>query len=129
MRVLKNFSSLKAIISALQCNPIYRLKHIWVNVPKDKVRCVFFLSFPTVAKCRWNVSLNDVLLFFPTQVEVYEELARIFSEENNQSAQRELLMKEGTAKVIGHEEEFTPFIADGERNVMTRLSPHNAVHN
>jgi ral guanine nucleotide dissociation stimulator-like 1 len=31
-------------------------------------------------------------------VEVYEELARIFSEENNQSAQRELLMKEGTAK-------------------------------
>ena len=32
------------------------------------------------------------------QVEVYEELARIFSEENNQSAQRELLMKEGTAK-------------------------------
>jgi len=32
------------------------------------------------------------------QVEVYEELARIFSEENNQSAQRELLMKECTAK-------------------------------
>ncbi len=31
-------------------------------------------------------------------MEVYEELARIFSEENNQSAQRELLMKEGTAK-------------------------------
>ena len=67
LRVLKNFSSLKAIISALQSNPIYRLKHVWANVPKDKV-------------------------------EVYEELARIFSEENNQSAQRELLMKEGTAK-------------------------------
>lgn len=66
--MLKNFSSLKAIISALQSNPIYRLKHVWVNIPKDKV-------------------------------EVYEELARIFSEENNQSAQRELLMKEGTAKV------------------------------
>ena len=31
-------------------------------------------------------------------MEVYEELARIFSEDNNQSAQRELLMKEGTAK-------------------------------
>lgn len=67
LRVLKNFSSLKAIISALQSNPIYRLKHVWANVPRDKV-------------------------------EVYEELARIFSEENNQSAQRELLMKEGTAK-------------------------------
>ena len=67
LRVLKNFSSLKAIISALQSNPIYRLKHVWANVPREKV-------------------------------EVYEELARIFSEENNQSAQRELLMKEGTAK-------------------------------
>jgi len=67
LRVLKNFSSLKAIISALQSNPIYRLKHVWAAVAKDKV-------------------------------ELYEELARIFSEENNQSAQRELLMKEGTAK-------------------------------
>lgn len=65
--MLKNFSSLKAIISALQSNPIYRLKHLWSNVLKEKV-------------------------------EMYEELARIFSEENNQSAQRELLMKEGTAK-------------------------------
>lgn len=36
------------------------------------------------------------ILFF--QVAVYEELARIFSEENNQWAQRELLMREGTAK-------------------------------
>lgn len=32
------------------------------------------------------------------QVEVFEELARIFSEDNNQWAQRELLMREGTAK-------------------------------
>lgn len=32
------------------------------------------------------------------QAELFEELARIFSEENNQLNQRELLMKEGTAK-------------------------------
>lgn len=32
------------------------------------------------------------------KAELFEELARIFSEENNQLNQRELLMKEGTAK-------------------------------
>jgi ral guanine nucleotide dissociation stimulator-like 1 len=30
--------------------------------------------------------------------QLFSELARIFSEENNQFAQRELLMREGTAK-------------------------------
>uniref|UniRef100_A0A0A9YLB9 Ral guanine nucleotide dissociation stimulator-like 1 n=3 Tax=Lygus hesperus TaxID=30085 RepID=A0A0A9YLB9_LYGHE len=67
LRVLKNFSSLKAIISGLQSNPVYRLQKIWSTLPKDKV-------------------------------ELFEELARIFSEENNQWAQRDLLMREGTAR-------------------------------
>ncbi|XP_066986341.1 ral guanine nucleotide dissociation stimulator-like 1 isoform X3 [Macrobrachium rosenbergii] len=67
LRMHKNFSSLKAIISGLQSNPIYRLKKTWGAVIKDKA-------------------------------ELFEELARIFSEENNQLYQRELLMKEGTAK-------------------------------
>lgn len=67
LRVLKNFSSLKAIISGLQSNPIYRLQKIWTQVPKEKI-------------------------------ELFDELARIFSEDNNQWAQRELLMREGTAK-------------------------------
>ena len=64
LRVLKNFSSLKAIISGLQSNPIYRLKKAWSYVPRDKL-------------------------------EVFEELARIFSGENNALAQRELLVREG----------------------------------
>lgn len=67
LRLIKNFSSLKAIISGLQSNPIYRLQKTWQAVPKEKI-------------------------------ELFEELARIFSEENNQSNQRELLMLEGTAK-------------------------------
>lgn len=67
LRVLKNFSSLKAIISGLQSNPIYRLQKTWQIVAKDKI-------------------------------ELFEELARIFSEDNNQWTQRELLMREGTAK-------------------------------
>lgn len=71
LRVLKNFSSLKAIISGLQSNPVYRLKKTWFAVPREKV-------------------------------ELFDELARIFSEDNNQMTCRELLMKEGTAKVAAN---------------------------
>ncbi|XP_044268325.1 ral guanine nucleotide dissociation stimulator-like 1 isoform X1 [Tribolium madens] len=67
LRLIKNFSSLKAIISGLQSNPIYRLHRTWQAIPKEKI-------------------------------ELFDELAKIFSEDNNQWTQRELLMREGTAK-------------------------------
>uniref|UniRef100_A0A8D8LI68 Ral guanine nucleotide dissociation stimulator-like 1 n=1 Tax=Cacopsylla melanoneura TaxID=428564 RepID=A0A8D8LI68_9HEMI len=67
LRVLKNFSSLKAIISGLQSHPVHRLQKTWSQLSKEKH-------------------------------EMFEELARIFCEDNNQWTQRELLMREGTAK-------------------------------
>ncbi|XP_038673453.1 ral guanine nucleotide dissociation stimulator-like isoform X1 [Scyliorhinus canicula] len=66
-RALKNFSSLYAIISALQCNSVHRLKKTWEEIPRDAFRS-------------------------------YNELSEIFSEKNNYSQSRELLMKEGTSK-------------------------------
>lgn len=67
LRVLKNFSSLKAIVSGLQSNSVYRLEKCWQCMPREKH-------------------------------ELFRELERIFSEENNAWTQRELLIKEGTAK-------------------------------
>ncbi|XP_072763470.1 ral guanine nucleotide dissociation stimulator-like 1 isoform X2 [Anoplolepis gracilipes] len=67
LRILKNFSSLKAIVSGLQSNSVYRLEKCWQCMPREKH-------------------------------ELFRELERIFSEENNAWTQRELLIKEGTAK-------------------------------
>ncbi|XP_065514241.1 ral guanine nucleotide dissociation stimulator-like 1 [Caloenas nicobarica] len=63
-RILNNFSSSKAIVSALQSTSIYHLKKTWACVPKD------------------------IMLMF-------EELSDIFSDCDNFSTSRELLMKVG----------------------------------
>ncbi|XP_013168232.1 PREDICTED: ral guanine nucleotide dissociation stimulator isoform X2 [Papilio xuthus] len=83
LRVLKNFSSLKAIISGLQSNAVYRLRKTWALLPKEKS-------------------------------ELFEELARIFSEDNNRWAQRELLMREGTAK-------FADTVGENDRQLQKLL--------
>ncbi|KAM8707982.1 hypothetical protein ACLKA7_015020 [Drosophila subpalustris] len=67
LRMLKNFSSLKAIISALNSNSIYRLSKVWEFLPKERM-------------------------------EIFTELARICSEDNNAWTLREVLKREGTAK-------------------------------
>ncbi|KAG9343140.1 hypothetical protein JZ751_014112 [Albula glossodonta] len=43
-RIRKNFSSLRAIISALQSNPLYRLKRAWACVHKDSIQTFEELS-------------------------------------------------------------------------------------
>ncbi|XP_063057687.1 ral guanine nucleotide dissociation stimulator-like 1 isoform X5 [Engraulis encrasicolus] len=43
-RIRKNFSSLRAIVSALQSNPIYRLKRTWACVHKDSMQVFEELS-------------------------------------------------------------------------------------
>lgn len=83
LRVLKNFSSLKAIISGLQSNPVYRLRKTWAILQKEKA-------------------------------ELFDELARIFSEDNNRWAQRELLMREGTAK-------FADTVGENDRQLQKLL--------
>ncbi|NXW86250.1 GNDS protein, partial [Alopecoenas beccarii] len=67
-RILKNFSSLRAILSALQCNAVHRLKKTWDEVLRRE------------------------------SIRTFHELSEIFSDENNHSLSRELLIKEGTSK-------------------------------
>ncbi|KAG9328933.1 hypothetical protein JZ751_009228, partial [Albula glossodonta] len=67
LKNLKNFSSLRAILSALQCNSAT------VTAEKDVGRSV-------------------------QNFRIFHELSEIFSDENNHSLSRELLIKEGTSK-------------------------------
>ena len=85
--MLKNFSSLKAIISGLQSNPVYRLRRAWSYVSRDKLQ-------------------------------ILEELARIFSGENNALAQRELLVREGTAR-------FADTVGENDHQMQKVLQKHS----
>ena len=85
--MLKNFSSLKAIISGLQSNPVYRLRRAWSYVSRDKLQ-------------------------------IFEELARIFSGENNALAQRELLVREGTAR-------FADTVGENDHAMQKVLQKHS----
>ncbi|CRK93643.1 CLUMA_CG007172, isoform A [Clunio marinus] len=87
LRLLKNFSSLKAIISGLQSNSVYRLSKTWAALCKEKF-------------------------------ELFNELARIFSEENNASAQRAVLWREGTAK-------FADTVGENDRHLQKVFQKQN----
>ena len=86
--MLKNFSSLKAIISGLQSNPVYRLRRAWSYVSRGD------------------------------KLQIFEELARIFSGENNALAQRELLVREGTAR-------FADTVGENDHQMQKVLQKHS----
>lgn len=71
LRELKNFSSLKAVVSSLQSSAIYRLSRTWELISKRSM-------------------------------EIYEELSKIFLDDMNNKASRDLLKMEGTAKYSTH---------------------------
>ncbi|XP_023602256.1 ral guanine nucleotide dissociation stimulator-like 2 isoform X2 [Myotis lucifugus] len=62
-RLLRNFSSVYAVVSALQSSPIHRLRAAWGEAARDSLR-------------------------------VFSSLCQIFSEEDNYSQSRELLLRE-----------------------------------
>ncbi|KAM9665733.1 ral guanine nucleotide dissociation stimulator-like 2 isoform 2-T2 [Trichechus inunguis] len=62
-RLLRNFSSVYAVVSALQSSPIHRLRAAWGETARDSLR-------------------------------VFSSLCQIFSEEDNYSQSRELLLQE-----------------------------------
>ncbi|XP_036270526.1 uncharacterized protein LOC123650998 isoform X3 [Pipistrellus kuhlii] len=68
-RVLRNFSSVYAVVSALQSSPIHRLRAAWGEAARDSLR-------------------------------VFSSLCQIFSEEDNYSQSRELLLQ-GVVPYLG----------------------------
>uniref|UniRef100_A0A5F8G450 Ral guanine nucleotide dissociation stimulator like 2 n=1 Tax=Monodelphis domestica TaxID=13616 RepID=A0A5F8G450_MONDO len=62
-RLLRNFSSVYAVVSALQSSPVHRLRMAWGEIARDSLR-------------------------------LFSSLCQIFSEEDNYSQSRELLLQE-----------------------------------
>ena len=109
--MLKNFSSLKAIVSGLQSNPIFRLKKAWqVNTSSSthQSRGGYLLhtsesisSLPPVLgpfEILFTVYISKAVS--REKLEMFEELARIFSEDNNAVAQRELLVRFEPTQIV-----------------------------
>ncbi|OQV14257.1 Ral guanine nucleotide dissociation stimulator-like 1 [Hypsibius exemplaris] len=55
--VLKNFSSLNAVISALQAEPVFRLERLWSSLPADKM--AKFQQLAAVFKTDWSAKRNE----------------------------------------------------------------------
>ncbi|XP_043353130.1 ral guanine nucleotide dissociation stimulator-like 2 isoform X2 [Dermochelys coriacea] len=104
-RALRNFSSLCAIISALQSSPVHRLKRTWDETARWGWAGGGGWSW--VVRM-WGGSISGVThppppLAFPTRdvLRSYEELCTICSEQDNYSLSRQLLFQEGTSKPSG----------------------------
>ncbi|MGH0160688.1 UNVERIFIED_CONTAM: hypothetical protein FKN15_069716 [Acipenser sinensis] len=131
-RARKNFSSLYAIISALQSNGVHRLKRTWEETSRDAVRSYEELSEIFSEEDNYSHSrelLKEVVTPHPSPltppftphsssliphpshlmgdaVRSYEELSEIFSEEDNYSHSRELLKENGYINFDKRRKEF-----------------------
>nr|XP_020634287.1 ral guanine nucleotide dissociation stimulator-like 2 isoform X2 [Pogona vitticeps] len=96
---LQNFSSLYAIISALQSTPLHRLKRTWEKTSRDSLRCYEELS--AVCSEEDNYSQSRRLLFQVTSLDktpaVIAKVLKKHNQERSQAPQYKLvqLLSEG----------------------------------
>lgn len=68
---------------------------------------------------------------FQLQLEIFQELARICSEDNNASVQRELLIREGTAKfaeTVGENDRHMQKIIQKQVSLSLFIPTHNLIN-
>ncbi|XP_055671173.1 ral guanine nucleotide dissociation stimulator-like 1 [Falco peregrinus] len=107
-RILKNFSSLRAIISALQSSPIYQLKKTWACVPKDIV--LLFEELSEVFSNRDNYLTSRELLM----KEGTSKFANLESslKENQKRTQRRLQLQKDMGVMQGTVPYLGTFLTD-----------------
>ncbi|XP_069460265.1 ral guanine nucleotide dissociation stimulator-like 3 isoform X2 [Ambystoma mexicanum] len=101
-RVLRNFSSLRAILSALQSNPIYRLKRAWAAVNRDSISTFHKLS-DIFSDENNHLTSREILLQEETQTAASNENnCKEDSKPGQKSAQdRNMRPPQGTVPYLG----------------------------